>query len=110
MILVLRKDATEADREEVLKRVKDLGLKPHVSVGEERTIIGVVGDDRQINPGPFEALQAVERVVPILKPFKLVSRDFQRENTRITIRGKKATTVEVGGKNVVVMAGPCAVE
>ncbi len=110
MILVLRKDTSDAERDEVLQRVKDLGLKPHVSIGEERTIIGVVGDDRAINPGPFEALRAVESVVPILKPFKLVSRDFQSEPSRIAIKGKNGTSVEVGGKRVVVMAGPCAVE
>lgn len=106
MILVLRRDVTEQQQDAILKRIGEAGLKPHISRGEERTIIGVVGDDRQTDPGPFEALAGVERVVPILRPFKLASRDFQAHTTVIGI----GPQVAVGSQTIAVMAGPCAVE
>ncbi len=106
MIIVLKSHASEAERAGILKHIEEVGLKAHVSQGEERTVIGVVGDDRAVDPTPFEALPGVERVVPILKPYKLASRDFQAEPTRITLPGGAV----IGGGNVVVMAGPCAVE
>ena len=106
MIIILKKAASAADRAFILERISELGLKSHVSEGEERTIIGVVGDDRGLDPGPFEALPGVDRIVPILRPFKLASRDFKPDATHITLPGGAV----VGGPAVVVMAGPCAVE
>ncbi len=105
MILVLKKNALDAERDAIVERIESLGLKAHLSVGTERTIIGVVGDDRRVDPGPFEALPGVESIVPVLRPFKLASRDFQPESTRIALGG-----ASLGGGGVVVMAGPCAVE
>ncbi len=106
MIIVLRKNATPEQREHIIARIKEAGLEAHVSQGEERTVIGVVGDDRGTDPGPFEALGGVERIVPILRPYKLASLDFQPQRTRINLTPQTV----VGDGGVVVMAGPCAVE
>jgi 3-deoxy-7-phosphoheptulonate synthase len=106
MILVLRKDASDTEREQVLERVKALGLKPHVSVGEERTIIGVVG--AAIPPTLREELElfdGVQEAVRITRPYKLAAREFHPHDTVVDVRG-----VKVGGDAVVVIAGPCAVE
>ncbi len=106
MIIILKRSASEEERAAILRRIDEVGLRPHVSQGEERTVIGVVGDDRAIDPIPFEALPGVDRIVPILRPFKLASREFQGEPSRIAV-GQNCT---VGGNTFVVMAGPCAVE
>ncbi|MBN1961207.1 MAG: 3-deoxy-7-phosphoheptulonate synthase [Deltaproteobacteria bacterium] len=106
MIIVLTHDASDAQREQIVKRIEANGLKAHISQGAERTVIGVVGDDRSIDPAPFAALAGVEQIVPILKPFKLASRDFQSDPTQIMLPGG----VIIGGQQIVVMAGPCAVE
>ncbi len=106
MIIVLRPDATKGQIKHIVDRVKKLGLKPMVSTGIERTIIGVIGEEDVIRVQPLEAFPGVEKVMPILKPYKLVSRDFKKEDSIIEI-GKG---VKVGGKKIVVMAGPCSVE
>ena len=105
MIIVMRKGASASEVDEVVARVKSLGYTPHLSVGEERTIIGVIGDERSLAVQPLELMSGVERLVPILQPFKLASRDFKRDNTVVTVGG-----VEIGGERVVVIAGPCAIE
>lgn len=104
MVIVMKNDASLKDISEVLKRVKELGLKPHVSKGKERTVIGVIGRS-EVSPEYFEALKGVEKVVRILSPYKLASREFKGEDTVIRING-----LEIGGKQIVIMAGPCAVE
>jgi len=105
MIIVMEPSATDADVEHVITRIKELGLRPHLSKGVERTIIGVIGDERLIKREQFSLLPHVENVIPILKPYKLSSRDFKPTDSIIDVAG-----VKVGGKNVVIMAGPCAVE
>jgi len=106
MIIVLRPDATEKQIEHIIERVKKLGLKPMVSKGVERTIIGVIGEEDIIRIQPLEVYPGVEKVMPILKPYKLVSRDFKQEDTIVDVGGG----VKIGGKKIVVMAGPCSVE
>ena len=106
MIIVLRPDATEKQIEHIVERIKDLGLKTMISRGVERTIIGVIGEEDVIRLKPLEVFPGVEKVVTILKPYKLVSRDFKKEDSVIDIDGK----VKVGSKKVIVMAGPCSVE
>ncbi|MBX7213624.1 MAG: 3-deoxy-7-phosphoheptulonate synthase [Thermoflexales bacterium] len=93
----------------VVNRIESDGMRAHLSQGEERTIIGLVGDERPVDAEQIEVLDGVERVLPILRPFKLASRDFKRENTVITIKAG-GQTFDVGGKGVVMMAGPCAAE
>jgi len=110
VIVVMQKGASEEEIQGVLARIKESGFRPNLSRGEERTIIGVIGDDRRVaDEGLFEALPGVEECVRVLKPFKIASRDFHPENTVVTI-GKGAAAVQVGGKAVAIMAGPCAVE
>jgi 3-deoxy-7-phosphoheptulonate synthase len=110
MIVVMKMRASEADIEGVVARIRELGFTPHLSRGEERTIIGVVGDDRRAaEAGMFEALPGVAECIRVLKPFKLASRDFQPAATVVQV-GEAGNAVAVGGRQVVVAAGPCAVE
>ena len=105
MIIVLKPNATEAMIEHVMDRVRELGLTPHLSKGQERTIIGVIGDDRILANQPLRAIAGVEDVVVILAPWKLAGREFKKDNTIIDVCG-----VKIGGKQLAIMAGPCAVE
>ncbi|HLF25089.1 MAG TPA: 3-deoxy-7-phosphoheptulonate synthase [Anaerolineae bacterium] len=105
MIVVMKHGATESDVEAVLARIQALGYRTHVSSGEERTIIGVIGDDRPIDRSQLEAIEGVEKTVPILRPFKLASRDFSQADTIVRLNG-----TQVGGNRIVLIAGPCAVE
>ncbi|MGA1846241.1 3-deoxy-7-phosphoheptulonate synthase [Deferribacter abyssi] len=105
MIIVMRPEATKKDIDFVVKKLTDYGFKTHLSEGVERTIIGAIGDERTLRDKPLSSLPGVEKVVPILKPYKLVSKDFKKEPTVINIKG-----VKIGGKHIAVMAGPCSVE
>lgn len=106
MIIVLRREATDDDVKAVVERLKSIGCEAHVSVGQTRTVIGAIGDRELIQQLPWEAMSGVEKAVPVLKPFKFVSRDFQAEDTIIEVRG-----VPIGDPGLcVVIAGPCAVE
>lgn len=105
MIIILKPHATEAEIALVVKKIEGFGLAAHISKGTERTIIGAIGDERVLQDRPLEAFPFVEQVLPVLKPYKLASREFKPDGTIVNIDG-----VLVGGKQVVVMAGPCAVE
>jgi 3-deoxy-7-phosphoheptulonate synthase len=105
MIIVMRMGATQQEIEGVVARVHELGFRTHLSKGEERTIIGIIGDERPLDKDALARMQGVERVVPILHPFKLASRDFKPHDTIIEIAGHP-----VGGKQLTIIAGPCAVE
>ena len=105
MIIVMRHDATTQHIADVVAHIESKGLRAHISRGEERTIIGVIGDDRPIDRAYFEVLDGVERTVPILKPFKLASREMHPQNTIVPLGG-----VPVGERRIAIVAGPCAVE
>lgn len=105
MIIVLRPDATKKQIDHIIEKVKKLGLKSIVSQGIERTIIGVIGEEDILRVQPLEAYPGVEKVMPILKPYKLVSREFKEENSVVDADGLK-----IGDKKIIVMAGPCSVE
>ncbi len=105
MIIVLRPDATEKDMEHIIDKLKELGLSVHISKGKERTIIGAIGDEAILQNQPLDILPGVESVMPILKPYKLVSREFQKEDTIIEVDG-----VSIGGREIQIIAGPCSVE
>jgi 3-deoxy-7-phosphoheptulonate synthase len=105
MIIVLRPDATKKQIDHIIGKVKKLGLKPMVSKGIERTIIGVIGEEDILRVQPLEAFPGVEKVMPILKPYKLVSREFKPEDSIVDVEG-----VKIGGEKLVLMAGPCSVE
>ncbi len=105
MIIVVKPDATAEQIDHIIKKIKDLGLQAHVSKGTERTVIGAIGDEAILQSVPLEAIPGVEKVLPILKPFKLASREFRKEKTVIKV-GRE----QIGGARIAVMAGPCAVE
>jgi 3-deoxy-7-phosphoheptulonate synthase len=107
-IIVLKPDTSEENIRHILKKLEGKGLKATVSHGTERTIIGVIGDTSKVTEDEEDAIRAiigVENVVRILKPYKLASREFKKENTEINVKG-----CIIGGKKIPVMAGPCAVE
>ncbi|MEK6574813.1 MAG: 3-deoxy-7-phosphoheptulonate synthase, partial [Chloroflexota bacterium] len=97
--------ATTAQVSAVVTRVESMGYRVHLSQGEETTIIGVIGDDRPIDRTQFELLDGVEKTMPVLKPFKLASRDMHPQDTLIPLNG-----LQVGGPTVAIIAGPCSVE
>ncbi len=106
MVIVIRKNATESQIEDVIKWVESVGYSAHPSRGVERTIIGVVGDDRgKAQLKSAEYLPGVEKTVPILKPYKLASRETKEGNTTVRI-----DDLEIGGPEFIVMAGPCSIE
>jgi len=105
MIIVMQAGAAPADLDRVVSRVEALRLKPHVIVGTERTVVAVVGDERDAQGAGFETLPGVASVLPILAPYKVASREVQAEPTVV-----KAGPLVVGGRSVGVIAGPCSVE
>ncbi len=104
MIIVLKPGVTDADVEHVVERVKALGFETMVSRGVQRTIVGVIGEEDKLREA-LQAIAGVEQVVPILKPFKLASREFHAEDSVIEVKG-----IKVGGGHLAMIAGPCAVE
>lgn len=106
MIIVMAPTATPEQINHICEKVKELGLTPQVSRGVERTIIGVIGEEEKVRVEPLEAFPGVQSVMPILRPYKLASRDFKPEPTEFEM----PHGVKVGGKKIVVMAGPCSVE
>ena len=106
MIIVLKPEATEAQINHITDRIQKLGLTPHLSKGTERTIIGVIGPEDILRVTPLEVFPGVERVIPVLAPYKLVSREFKKEDSIIDV-GKG---VLIGGRKVEIMAGPCSIE
>src|SRR5438477_1512202 len=105
MLIVLKPHPTPEVVAHVLDRIAALGLTPHLSQGVSRTIIGVIGDEDELQVQPLQAIPGVEQVVPILKPFKLASREFHPEDSVFEVKG-----VKIGGGHLAVIAGPCAIE
>ncbi|MFO0927040.1 MAG: 3-deoxy-7-phosphoheptulonate synthase [Gemmataceae bacterium] len=113
MIIVLRPDSTDAQIQHVLDRITELGFKAQLSRGEQRTIVGVIGDESKLQAEPLQAIPGVEQVLPILKPFKLASREFRRQDSVFEIggdAGPNVKPVKVGGGHLLMIAGPCAIE
>src|SRR5689334_5518538 len=105
MIIVLKPNSTAEQIDHILERIQELGFKPHLSRGELRTIIGVIGDENKLQAEPLAAIPGVEQVLPILKPFKLASRDFHPRDSSISV-GR----VRIGDGALAMIAGPCAIE
>jgi 3-deoxy-7-phosphoheptulonate synthase len=105
MIIILKKGTTQKQIEHVEKKITDMGLRPHTSTGIERTVIGAIGDERLIKVDQLRALNYVEDVHPVMKPYRLVSREFKSQNTII-----KVGDVKIGSEELVLMAGPCSIE
>ncbi len=106
MIVILRSDATEAQIQHIVNRATKLGLKSNISRGVERTVIGFIGPEDALRVIPLEVFPGVEQVMQVLAPYRLVSREFKKQDTVIKLPYHTA----VGGKKIVVMAGPCSVE
>ena len=105
MMIIMRTNATQNQIEAVIDTLQVHGLRAHLSQGEERTVIGAIGDGRPVNIAPFMYLPGVDRIVPISRPYKLASREFIPANSSFPLDG-----VQVGGSGIVIIAGPCAVE
>ena len=105
MVIVMQHGASAKQISAVVARVESMGYRAHLVQGEERTIIGVIGDDRPIDRTNFETLDGVDKTIPILKPFKLASRDMHPQDSIVSLDG-----VKIGGPQVIIMAGPCSVE
>ncbi len=106
MMIVMQANASEDDVQAVLRAVRRHGFQPHVSRGEERVVIGVVGEARRAEPDAFLRLPGVARVVPLSRPYKLASREFHPQDRQVQVGGVKIG----GGAEVVFIAGPCSVE
>lgn len=105
MIIILKKDASEKQAKQLLKTIEEQGLKPLYMPGSERTVIGALGDERVLATMGLDALPFVDRVLPILAPYKLVSRELHAHDSVVDVGG-----VPVGPGTFTIMAGPCAVE
>ncbi len=106
MIIVLKSGISDAEVDDVCRRITEMGYGPHVIRGEFKTIVAAVGEERgRPDLRLLEALETVDSVMPVQQPFKLASREVRRESSEVRING-----VTVGGRDVVVMAGPCSVE
>jgi 3-deoxy-7-phosphoheptulonate synthase len=106
MIVIMQVGATTQQIEAVVARIKEMGLTPHVSEGQERTIIGLVGDDRQeADRDSLSLMEGVERTMRVSHPYKIASREFHPTDTLVPLNGLK-----VGDKKLVLIAGPCSVE
>jgi len=106
MIIVMKPGATKAQFDHVVAKIKEYGFQAHPIVGTERTVIGCIGDERgKTQLQSLEVADGVESVMPILKPFKLASKEMRKERTVVKI-GKHS----IGGSEFIVMAGPCSVE
>lgn len=105
MIVIMNHNAGDADIERVLNKLAEAGFKTHLSRGVEKTIIGAIGDKTRLSDHALEAMPGVEKVVPVLQPYKLASRAYMDGPTVV-----KVGDLEIGGDTIHVMAGPCAVE
>ena len=106
MIIVMERGATQEQIQEVIEKISELGFTPHPIYGVERTVIGAIGDERgKAQLGQLEGLHGVERVMPILKPYKLASRELRQEPSIV-----KVGAIDIGGPEIRVIAGPCSVE
>ncbi|MGD9873348.1 MAG: 3-deoxy-7-phosphoheptulonate synthase [Kiritimatiellia bacterium] len=112
MIIVLKKSATEEQIRHIEEKLREWGLQPNISRGSEKTVIGVIGDQTAIRSRPLEVFPGVESVMTVLKPYKRASREFHEDPTVITIPPVKSgcSPVVIGGRDIVMMAGPCSVE
>jgi len=111
MIVVMKLGSTPQQVEHVVKRVREMGLTDHVIVGQERTVVAVIGDDRYKDRTALETIDGVDRVVPVLAPYKMASREVKRERTVVALGGGgSGDNACLGGTRVGVIAGPCSVE
>jgi len=107
MLVVMQAHATEAQVRAVCQKIESLGYRAHSIPGAERTAIGITGNQGEVEPGTLEEMSGVQEVIRVTKPYKLVSRDIKEENTVVRFSGSDAT---IGGPELAIIAGPCAIE
>jgi 3-deoxy-7-phosphoheptulonate synthase len=110
LIVVMNQNAPQACIDRVCKEIERMGARPHLSRGQFRTVIGAVGEEGTIDHSHLQSLDGVEKVVQIMKPFKLASREFHEDDSVVEVGGGATPKVKVGGQHAVCIAGPCAVE
>jgi 3-deoxy-7-phosphoheptulonate synthase len=108
MIIVTRAGVTDAELDHIRERIETLGMRTHLSRGEQRTIVGCIGDESLLHEAALLSLPGVESVTPILKPYKLAAREFAAEPT--VVRAGNLASATVGGRELAIIAGPCSVE
>jgi 3-deoxy-7-phosphoheptulonate synthase len=109
MIIITKLYTTDAEIDHIRERIEAVGMRTHLSRGEQRTIIGCIGDETLLQEVPLRSLPGVESVTPVLKPYKLASREFAAERTIVRVGGRDAQAA-FGGPEVTIIAGPCSVE
>ena len=107
MLVVMQANATEDQVRAVCQKIEAMGYRAHSIPGAQRTAIGITGNQGEIEQGTLEEMPGVQELIPVSKPYKLVSRDVKQENTVLTFPGTHAT---IGGPGLAIMAGPCAIE
>lgn len=105
MIVIMEKNASIKHIQDILQFVEDSDCTPHVSKGDEKTVIGIVGDERGLVSEKIQTMPGVEKVIPTQKPYKLASREWKSDNTIVRVNG-----IEIGGNKLTIIAGPCGVE
>ncbi len=105
MIIVMKAGAHAHEIKHVTQRIEECGLQVHLSQGAERTIIGMIGDERPLDRAMFEVMEGVERTISILPPYKLASREWQAADSVVSVAGSR-----IGGPHLSIIAGPCSVE
>jgi 3-deoxy-7-phosphoheptulonate synthase len=110
VIIVMQSNAPQSSIDRVVKEIEKMGCQPHLSQGRFRTVIGAVGEEANIDQNHLATLDGVEKVVPIMKPYKLASREFHEEDSIVEIGGSTVPVVKIGGPHAACIAGPCAVE
>src|SRR5690606_36905219 len=108
MIIVTKSGITDAELDHIRERIELLGMQTHISRGEQRTIIGCIGDESRLSEISLLSLAGVESVTPVLKPYKLASREFAAGPT--TVRAGDAAQAVFGARELAIIAGPCSVE
>jgi len=108
MVVVMKPGSTQEQIQHVIQLVREMGLREHVIVGTERTVVACVGDERFKDRTKFETVDGVEKIIPILAPYKMASREVRAERTIVPLGGK--LDARIGGNKVGVIAGPCSVE
>lgn len=109
MIIITRPNVTDAEVDHIRERIESVGMRTHLSRGEHRTIIGCIGDESLLEEVALRSLPGVESVTPVLKPYKLASREFAVDRTVVRVGGRDAAA-SFGGTAITVIAGPCSVE
>jgi 3-deoxy-7-phosphoheptulonate synthase len=110
MIVVMKSGSTQKQIDHVVQLVREMGLKDHVIQGTERTVVAVIGNDRDKDRSAFESVDGVDKVMPILAPYKMASKEIKKERSVVPFFLEKKDGPSVGGKKIGVIAGPCSVE